>query len=202
MAFDTTLVDLIRHGEPVGGKRYRGQTDDPLSETGWRQMWAAVKGPRPWDAVVSSPLLRCAEFARALADEQRLAVTHDERLQEIGFGAWEGKTADEIHAEDSGQIPRFYANPIDHPPPGAELLPQFCGRVVEAWEALLERYRNRHVLVVCHSGVMRMVVRHILDAPLESMFRLEVPYAGRMRIRVDGNGGSSVANLVFHDMRM
>jgi len=31
----TTTIDLLRHGEPVGGKRYRGQIDDPLSEKGW-----------------------------------------------------------------------------------------------------------------------------------------------------------------------
>ena len=37
-----TTIDLIRHGEPVGGRKYRGQTDDPLSEKGWAQMWAAV----------------------------------------------------------------------------------------------------------------------------------------------------------------
>ena len=33
-----TRIDLIRHGEPVGGRRYRGQIDDPLSEKGWKQM--------------------------------------------------------------------------------------------------------------------------------------------------------------------
>ena len=37
-----TTIDLIRHGEPVGGRKYRGQTDDPLSEKGWEQMWKAV----------------------------------------------------------------------------------------------------------------------------------------------------------------
>ncbi|MHB1590203.1 MAG: histidine phosphatase family protein [Sulfuricella sp.] len=38
----STTIDLIRHGEPVGGRRYRGRTDDPLSEKGWNQMWTAV----------------------------------------------------------------------------------------------------------------------------------------------------------------
>ena len=33
-----TTIDLIRHGEPVGGSKYRGQTDDPLSEKGWAQI--------------------------------------------------------------------------------------------------------------------------------------------------------------------
>lgn len=63
----TTTVDLLRHGEPVGGRKYRGQTDDALSETGWAQMRAAVDGHRPWDVIVSSTLLRCIEFARELA---------------------------------------------------------------------------------------------------------------------------------------
>ena len=27
-----TTIDLIRHGEPLGGKKYRGQTNDPMSE--------------------------------------------------------------------------------------------------------------------------------------------------------------------------
>ena len=150
---------------------------------------------------MSSPLSRCAEFARALADAQQLELAHDERLKEIGFGAWEGKTRDEIHAEDPEQIGRFYRDPLTHRPPGAEPLPLFCERVVQAWEGALERYRNRHVLVVCHAGVMRMVVRHILAAPLESMFRLDVPYAGRFRVRVDGDGQTHLASLVLDETR-
>ena len=54
-----TLIDIIRHGEPVGGKRYRGQIDDPLSEKGWQQMRDAVAGHNPWDVIISSPLARC-----------------------------------------------------------------------------------------------------------------------------------------------
>ncbi|MEW6253578.1 MAG: histidine phosphatase family protein, partial [Planctomycetota bacterium] len=63
----STLIDLMRHGEPVGGRRYRGQVDDPLSEKGWAQMRAAVGEAAPWHHVVSSPLLRCREFAETLA---------------------------------------------------------------------------------------------------------------------------------------
>ena len=43
-----TTLDLMRHGEPVGGRRYRGRTDDPLSEKGWNQMWTAVGDYRGW----------------------------------------------------------------------------------------------------------------------------------------------------------
>ena len=69
-----TTIDLIRHGEPVGGSKYRGQTDDPLSEKGWEQMRAAVGDHRPWEAILTSPLARCRAFAEKLASgEVRIA---------------------------------------------------------------------------------------------------------------------------------
>jgi len=66
-----TQIDLLRHGEPVGGRRYRGQTDDPLSEKGWQQMRAAVLDVQGWDVIYSSPLRRCAEFAQELSRRRR-----------------------------------------------------------------------------------------------------------------------------------
>lgn len=82
-----TLIDMLRHGEPVGGRRYRGQTDDPLSDKGWRQMRAATAETRPWTAIVSSPLLRCRAFAEELAGQTGLPLAVDDRLKEVGFGA-------------------------------------------------------------------------------------------------------------------
>ena len=35
---EQTTIDLLRHGEPVGGRMLRGSTDHPLSETGWQQV--------------------------------------------------------------------------------------------------------------------------------------------------------------------
>ena len=82
-----TTIDLLRHGTPVGGRRYRGQIDDPLSEEGWAEMWAAVNGARPWRQIVCSPLSRCRQFAEALGDRLALPVAEDPRLREVGFAA-------------------------------------------------------------------------------------------------------------------
>jgi len=60
-----TRFDLIRHGEPEGGKRYRGTLDDPLSATGWPQMQAAVSEQDQWDAILTSPMARCRPFAES-----------------------------------------------------------------------------------------------------------------------------------------
>lgn len=83
----TTLVDLLRHGEPEGGRRYRGSLDDPLSDRGWDQMWRAASGDTPWDLVISSPLRRCREFAEQLSSRLQLPLTIKPDLQELGYGA-------------------------------------------------------------------------------------------------------------------
>lgn len=193
-----TIIDLIRHGEPVGGSKYRGQIDDPLSEKGWAQMRAAVADHRPWDVIVSSTLSRCADFARELAVRHALPLEFDQRLIEIGFGEWEGLTAAEVTAQNPLLLKQFWADPINTSPPGAESLTAFYDRVIPAWEELLMRHAGKHVLIVGHAGVIRMIVHRVLDMPLERMFRLQVPNAGITRIRIDESEGQIMPSLLFH----
>lgn len=193
-----TTLDLMRHGEPVGGRKYRGQLDDPLSEKGWAQMRRAVGEHCPWQAIVSSPLLRCADFARELAARHGLPLALDDRLVELGFGAWEGRTADELTVEDPEALIRFRRDPVAHAPPGAEPLAGFRSRILEAWNALHTRHRGKQVLVVAHAGVIRMMVAHVLEIPLQHIFRLQVPSAGITRLRFESNGDDLFPQLLFH----
>ena len=197
-----TTIDLIRHGEPDGGKKYRGQIDDPLSTEGWRQMRAAVGDHCPWQALVTSPLQRCAAFARELAERHSLPLVEEPRLKEIGFGAWEGQTAAQLEARQPGIVMAFWRDPIHHRPPGAEPLAAFQARVESAWADLAEDYRSRHILVVAHAGVMRMTLRHLLGMPLDHTFRIQVGYAALTRINLVERDGLIMPRLVFHDGRL
>lgn len=193
-----TTIDLIRHGEPVGGSKYRGKIDDPLSEKGWQQMRDAVADHCPWQTIVSSPLSRCAAFAEEVAERHKLPLSFDERFMEIGFGEWEGLTRQQISATDPEALQLFYSDPIKHIPPGAETLLDFETRVVGAWNQLVKQHVGKHVLLVGHAGMMRMVIRHILEMPLGGMFRLYVPNAGITRIQIDGEGEQPLTSLMFH----
>ena len=194
----TTTIDLIRHGEPVGGSRYRGQTDDPLSEKGWRQMRDAVGDAHPWDTIISSSLSRCQAFASEVAGRHSLPLETDTRLVELGFGEWEGRTAAELMRSDPDILARFWQDPLNHPPPGGERLGAFRERIVAAWDDLLTRHRGQHLLVVCHAGTIRLLLSHVLDMPLDRMFRINVPNAGITRLRVVHHAGGALPQLLFH----
>ncbi len=192
----TTLIDLLRHGEPVGGRMYRGGIDHPLSERGWQQMRDATANPPPWQHIVSSPLVRCRAFAEELAQRLGIGLTVDPRLQEVGFGSWEGKTGDQLRADDPDRLKRFYHDPVGERPAGAEPLDAFLARVGTAVDAVCTEHAGQHTLLVCHAGVIRAAVAHTLGAPPSALYRLDVSNAALTRLKQTGERPLTV---VFHN---
>jgi probable phosphoglycerate mutase len=191
-----TIIDLIRHGEPEGGRAYRGHgIDDPLSDKGWQQMWAAVGNDAPWDHIITSPMLRCSDFARMLADKHDLTVTIEDNLKEIGFGTWEGRTPEQIKSEAPDEYENFYRDPVNLRPAGAEDLKAFCARVSTVYESVYQAHVGKHVLIVAHAGVMRAIITHVLQAPIAAMYQIKVDNAGISRIQT--NGGAP--RLICHN---
>ncbi len=185
MEGEVTVIDLIRHGEPVGGVLIRGYRDDPLSETGWRQMWTAVDCKRPWQRIITSPLLRCANFARELGLKQDIPVIEEARLIEIGFGEWEGVKPARLYRDCPQAIDRFWTDPSAYPPPGGESFSGFQMRVTQAVDNIKDNYPGEHLLVVAHGGVIRMIVAQVLGMPAANIFRMDVPYAAISRMVVE-----------------
>ena len=185
-----TQFDLIRHGEPEGGRRYRGcGVDDPLSTRGWEQMWTAVNARGPWDLLVSSPMRRCREFTEALANQRGIEWHIEPDFKEVGFGTWEGYAPDELPPHEHQA---FLADPVHHRPPRAESLAAFAERVARSFDRWCERAAGRQVLVVAHAGVIRAVVGHVLRADPVAWYRLEVQYAALTQVRIGPHGPALV----------
>ncbi len=193
------LIDVMRHGEPEGGTRFRGSTDDPLSETGWRQMREGLGGPAPWRHILSSPLQRCRAFAEELAGANEIAMTIEPDLREMHFGTWEGRTAGELMASEAEALGRFWDAPFDNPPPGAEPPDEFRRRVLGAWEKLIKDPPARHLLIVSHGGPIRLILGQVLGLPDKNLLRLELPHAALSRIRIGLDAVQRpLPSLVFH----
>jgi alpha-ribazole phosphatase len=175
------LVHLLRHGEPQGGARHWGGTDVALSSKGWEQMRAAVVG-RSWDLIVSSPLRRCAAFAAALARELRARCRMDVDLREMSFGTWEGRSAGELMQTDPERLRLFWSDPSVHTPPGGESLAELRSRVLAAWQGLVTDPHSGRLLIVTHSGPIRLLRATQSCVPLSSLLSIEVPYAALIGI--------------------
>jgi len=159
-----TILDFIRHGEPEGGRLYRGAAiDDPLSEKGWRQMWQAVGEDCHWDQLVSSPLQRCHAFALALGEKHGLPLSVEQDFREVGFGDWEGRSPVEIQQQDAEEYAAFYSDPVNNRPSGAEDLLDFGRRVARAFECTASAHAGKRVLVVAHAGVIRAALGHVMQ---------------------------------------
>jgi alpha-ribazole phosphatase len=169
------LIDLLRHGD-TGQRSYRGQLDDPLSTLGWSQLRASVEGGR-WDAVVSSTLQRCALFAQELAQSRRLPLQLDARLAEYHFGHWQGVPIETLAEEQGDALGRFWADPVAHPPPGAETFAQFRTRLTAALDDIARATRGLRVLVITHGGAIRLLRCIAEQRDFADMAGIDVPHA-------------------------
>lgn len=168
-------IELLRHGD-TAQRSYRGQLDDALSELGWSQLRAAVQG-RAWDCVVSSSLQRCAAFARELTLARELPLRIDARLAEYHFGDWQGVPIERIAEEQGDALARFWADPVKHPPPGAETFDAFRERLSAALDDIAMRATGQRVLVITHGGAIRLLRCLVERRSYGDMAGIEVPHA-------------------------
>lgn len=194
----TTVIDLLRHGEVAGGKMYRGQLDDPLTERGWQQLRHTTVNKQAWQQIISSPLKRCADFASELGKTISLPVANKPEFKEISFGLWEGKTADELLESDESKIKQYWNDPVKTTPPQGENLLDFEKRIIHGWNNMVNEFQGKHVLMVSHAGVIRVILCHVLGMPLTELFKLDVGLAKASRIQIEHIENQNWPRLIFH----
>ncbi len=188
------IIDLIRHGEPMGGAMYRGNSiDDPLSETGWEQMWQGV-GNEQWELILSSPLSRCADFAKKIAEKQNIPVVIKDNLKEIGFGEWEGQSRAELISARPLEFKAFYNNPVLNTPANAEKLTDFFKRIGFEYQTILQQYSQQKILIVAHSGVIRALISYAIGLPLDKMYHLYIKNGQVSRLLIEEQAVLSFLN--------
>lgn len=181
-------LDLLRHGETELGGGFRGSLDDCLTATGWQQMRQAVTATESWDGIISSPLQRCAAFATELAQQRCLPLVLQAGLQELHFGTWEGKHARELMDECPDDLGRFWATPYEFTPPGGEPMHLFEQRVLATITDLYRQRAGRHLLLVTHGGVMRLLLARARGLPRAQLLQVEVGHGQRFRLQLDALG--------------
>ena len=193
-----TTIDLLRHGACEGGEIFRGATDSALTPEGWQQMAAALAPHNGWQQIVSSPLQRCAHFAERFALDRHLPFSLEPGLREIHFGVWEGREISAVWREDSATLEHYYRFPGAVTPSGGESASEARDRLASAWNGLLSRYRGEHLLLILHGGAIRLLLCHLLGAPLTSSQHFSIPHGCLTRLRVYHLEEGDFPQLILH----
>lgn len=164
-------IYIIRHGQTdwnVAGK-IQGRQDIPLNAAGRMQAQALAEGmrTRPVTAIYSSPQLRAMETAEAIAALQGMAVRSLPQLVEIGYGQWEGRTAEDILTTDRELYESWWQHPATVAPPGGETLNQVDERCRQAWSAIRGSMEG-DTAVVSHGGTLAHFIVHLLEGQPEA----------------------------------
>ncbi|GAA0222004.1 histidine phosphatase family protein [Saccharothrix mutabilis subsp. mutabilis] len=156
----------------------------------------------PIDAVVSSPMERCAQTLAPLLAARGLEPVVEPELAEVEYGDWTGKEIRELLKEPLWQVVQQHPSAAVFP--GGEGLAAVQARAVAAIRAhdarVTERFGPRAVWVACsHGDVIKAVLADALGVHLDGFQRIVVDPASvsvvsytptrPFVLRVNDNGG-------------
>ena len=191
-----TTIILVRHGvtEHTVEKRFSGglaSANPGLSDEGRAQAratgeWLAPLADRV-DALVTSPVRRTRETAEILAELLGQQVEVEPGFAEMEFGTWDGLTFAEVAETRQDELGAWLGS-LDVAPGGGESFRAVEKRVLDALERLLDERAGQTIVVVSHVTPIKTLVAHAVQAPLESVYRMELTPASVTVITFFGGG--------------
>ena len=172
---------LFRHGETANSKEvcFNGHYDVGLSERGQKQFlnWADILKKENLKAIYSSDLQRTRNSAQCIANKHGLEPITFPELRELSFGTWEGMSFTEVEATYPGEIEERMHCVATFKADGGETYPELQERVIPKYEEIVARHSNDQIVMVCHGGVNRVILGHLLGIPIARIFRIHQDYA-------------------------
>lgn len=166
---------LVRHGQTDwnAARRYQGQADIPLNETGINQAKALAQqiAAQKFDAIYASDLVRASKTAAILAEPLGLPVKIDVRLREICQGIWEGMSLDEVQEKYAEDFKRGAEDPAFSRAPGGESVAEVTERMAEAANEITQRHTGGKILLVSHGLAVSTLYCQANNIPLTHVYQ-------------------------------
>jgi broad specificity phosphatase PhoE len=185
MVFPTRLF-LLRHGE-VEERYHRvfgGRIDMNLSARGHEQAraLAGFVRRRPIDAIYASPMRRAQQTLAPLASHCPKPAIDKPEFREVDFGDWTGLSWEQVHSKY--QVSAFdWLDQIERGAmANAETGRDFRARVEPSLRQIVAEHAGQSVAIVCHGGVIRMMLSILLGLPLPQMACFEIDYASLTQV--------------------
>ena len=194
------MLYIIRHGETEWNRmrRVQGHTDIPLNERGRHLAAETAEKMREikLDLCFTSPLKRARETARIILGSREIPLYDEERIREIGFGAYEGVSSGDDSDPKSRAVQLFFTEPASYVPPAdAETIPELYSRTGEFLTELCRRndLQDKNILVSTHGAAMTALLNRIKgELSVEHFWKYKVPPNCAVTMAAVGDGKARI----------
>jgi broad specificity phosphatase PhoE len=184
-----TTVYLTRHGQTEWNSRGRmmGWADEDINELGRAQATrlALRMEKLRLDAVYTSPLSRAITTGAIIGKNHGLTPHPVQGLIEINYGDWEGLYRKEVNERWPELQKRMHDDPSGLAIPGGETFKQLEIRVVGAFNDVVRAEEGKHVLMVSHQGILKVLVSQLLDISYRDWNKFEIQNTSFTKLTVD-----------------
>lgn len=182
------MLYIMRHGKTDWNEKHKlqGRTDIPLNEEGKRMAENARKeyDNIHFDICYCSPLIRAKETAEIVLKGRNIPIVVDDRLQEMGFGVFEG-------IENSFLIPDcpinelFYHPENYHVVENGESLEDLISRTGEFLKEIVlpALELQKDILIVGHGAMNLSIICQVKDIPIDKFWSTSIENCKLMRLK-------------------
>ena len=189
---------MARHGASTYSleKRFSGSggLDVPLAPLGVSQaeaLAAELARRNEITAIIASPLLRAQQTAQFVSSAVGLPIVTMFEFAEAAFGEWDGCTFAEVSKRWPDEL-REWLSGTDISPPGGESFAHVQDRVEQGRRKVLEQFAGEHVLIVSHVTPIKIMTSTAVGAPLDAVFKMELPPCSLSKLAWFPDGNSSM----------
>jgi probable phosphoglycerate mutase len=170
-----TTIYLVRHAQSIANvaQIYQGQTyDTDLSLAGINQAKALAShfSTLQIDRVITSPLKRALQTARAISPQPTIAS----EIIETNHGQWEGLPVSEIKLRWSQLYHQWTTFPAQVKFPKGESVHDVYDRITTWWDS---QAFTGSTIVVSHENTIQMLLVHLLGYSLNELWKFHIPNA-------------------------
>jgi len=200
---------LIRHGQTEWNRlrRYQGQSDIELNETGIEQAQkaAARLAKEKIDSVYCSDLKRARQTAEIITSKHNIPreIHESSLLREMNFGDYEGLTFEEMDPKFQlifSADPAWRSSGPNVRAPNGESIADLATRVKQFIREMLSKHApDETIIIAAHGGPLQVLICQLLEIGLDHWWQIRLSAASISIVETYPQGTSVVLlNGVSH----
>ena len=183
-----TTLFLLRHGEVEERCQhdFGGRIDMGLSPRGHEQAAALAKYLRARNIhlVYASPMKRVQQTLVPFASQFTNPPIVLEALQEVDFGDWTGLNGEQVRTRFNANAAAWTDQLEKAAIPNAESATRLRARIEPCLQQMIRSHPGQNIAVVCHGGVIRMMLAILLALPFSPMGLVGIEYASLTQVEL------------------